>query len=285
MPNGSLREALRSFLQGWRDDLPAKWRQALAGAEPAFDQVRADLLLRDNEVVYPGRRGALVTGAPEGAHIFKSLDRLGPADVKAVVIGQDPYPRVGRATGRAFEQGDLSAWSGVGNLVTTSMKRLLQVASHQRTGDAGYLAASGWDQVQRDLVSGGLSFKRPRDQFDEWEDAGVLWLNAGLTLSHYEQGGAPEQKFGHIPLWQPIVRQIIKHLVQRPNGHVVFLTWGSFARDVLSGAGVTSEPGWGVTAGAAEYPHPATEGFLAPPNPLAKANAVLSRLGGKPINW
>jgi uracil-DNA glycosylase len=142
------------------------------------------------------RRGASLTGAPAGAHIFKSLDRLAPEDVKAVVIGQDPYPRVGRATGRAFEQGDLSGWSGAGNLVTTSMKRLLLMASHQRTGDATYLGSNGWGRVHTDLVSGVLNFKTSRLQFDEWEDAGVVWLNAGLTLSHCEQGGAQSRSLG-----------------------------------------------------------------------------------------
>jgi uracil-DNA glycosylase len=257
----------------------------LQGVEPAFGQIRDDLVLRDGEVIFPGRRGMSLTGAPPGAHIFKSLDRLAPGDVKAVVIGQDPYPRVSRATGRAFEQGDLSGWSGAGNAVTTSMKRLLQVASHQRTGEAGYLASDGWARFQSDLSSGALSFFAPRAQFDSWEDAGVLWLNAGLTLSHYEQGGAPEQAFGHIPLWQPIVRQIIRHLVSRADQRVVFLTWGAFARKVLAGAAVENEPAWGVTAGAAEYPHPATAGFLDPPNPLAKANTVLTGLGGSLIVW
>ena len=276
---------MRSFLHGWRDDVPASWQQALTGAEPDFDKVRDDLVLRDGEAVYPGRRGSSLTGAPVGANIFKSLERMAPEDVKAVVIGQDPYPRVGRATGRAFEQGDLSGWSGSGNLVTTSMKRLLQVASHQRTGDEGYLGAGGWDRVQSDLASAVLDFKTPGSQFDEWEDAGVLWLNAGLTLSHYEQGGAPEQKFGHIPLWQPIVRQIIRHLVQRLNKRVVFLTWGTFAQGVLTDAGVKNEPAWGITAGEAKSKHPATTDFINLPNPLTNANTALAGLGGTPITW
>jgi uracil-DNA glycosylase len=280
----SLRQAARALLAGWKEDLPARWQTLLADVEPAFEQVRADLLLRDGEVIYPGRRASPPSGAPSGAHIFKCLDRLPPEDVKAVVIGQDPYPRVGRATGRAFEQGDLTQW-GAGAQVTTSMKRLLQVASHQRRGDAAYLAAGGWARVQSDLGSGALNFKTPREQFDQWEDAGVLWLNAGLTLSHYAQGGAPEQKFGHIPLWKPVVRQIIQHLVRRNGRRVVFLAWGAFARDLLTSAGVRTEPAWRVTANEAFYPHPATTGFLKPPNPLASGNEVLVKMGGEPIVW
>lgn len=284
MSSVPLRKAMRSFLENWRNDITPAWRGVLEGVEPAFDQVRDDLVLRDGETIFPGRRGSPLDDAPAGAHLFKALDRLHPDSVKAMVIGQDPYPRVSRATGRAFDQGDLSGWAGAGNVVTTSMKRLLQAVAHYRTADIGYVEAGGWQKVQKDLEAGTLNFLAPSAQFAAWEDAGVLWLNAGLTLSHYEQGGAPEQKFGHIPLWRPIVNQIIRHLARRAGQPVVFLTWGGFARDVLTSSGVKNEPTWGVSASVANNDHPATEAFF-DPNPLADANRVLSELGGLPIPW
>lgn len=280
----SLRKAMRAFLKDWRGDVAPTWHAVLNGVEPAFDLIREDLVLRDDEIVFPGRRELALTGAPAGAHIFKALDRLPPDRVKAVVIGQDPYPRLSRATGRAFDQGDLSAWIGAGNVVTTSMKRLLQAVAQQRTGNDGYVKTGGWEKVQKDIAAGTLKFRMPGTQFDEWEDAGVLWLNAGLTLSHYERGGAPEQKFGHIPLWKPIVNQIIWHLVRRPEARVVFLTWGGFARDLLASTGVKTAPEWGVSADASDNEHPATEAFLKP-NPLALANATLVKLGSTAIPW
>ena len=42
-------------------------------------------------------------GTDREAHVFRAFDELEPDRVKAVVIGQDPYPHVTRATGRAFE--------------------------------------------------------------------------------------------------------------------------------------------------------------------------------------
>src|SRR5690242_10474093 len=109
-----LRDAMRKFLEGWRDDVPQAWRPILNGVEPALDRVRSDLVLRESETIYPGRKVSVPAGAPAGSYIFKSLDRLAPDRVKAVVIGQDPYTKVSQATGRAFEQGDLSAWAGPG---------------------------------------------------------------------------------------------------------------------------------------------------------------------------
>jgi len=272
-------------LDNWRDDLPADWKTVIKDVEPAFEKVKEELVLRETEVIFPGRLGSPVLGAPEGAYLFKSLEWLKPEDVKAVVIGQDPYPRRSRATGRAFEQGDLTGWFGEGNAVTTSMKRLLQVASHQRTGDEVYLGNNGWARVAADIQSGGLDFLPPRQQFDDWEKQGVLWLNAGLTLSRYEPGGAPEQTFGHLPLWRPVIRQILRYLAHRPDKQVVFLTWGGFAQKVLKDTGLATDPVWNVSAGAAECPHPATTGFLKFPNPLAQANTVRIALGGTAIRW
>lgn len=285
MPPIPLRQALFSYLNHWRNDLPGSWRGVLEGVEPAFDWVREDLFLHDGETIFPGRRGAAVPQAPAFAHVFRALEKLKPSAVKAVVIGQDPYPRISRATGRAFDQGDLTGWSGLGNSVTTSMRRLLQVAAHQRNGDESYLGTGGWNRVAVDIESGVLKFLAPREQFDAWEEQGVLWLNAGLTLSRYAPGGAPEQVFGHLPLWRPVIRQILRHLALRADKQVVFLAWGGFAQKVLADTELADEPVWNVSAGAATHVHPAAMNFLQLPNPLAKANSVLTELGGPEIEW
>jgi len=276
---------MRLFLEGWRDDVPQAWRPILSGVEPAFDKVRADLVLRDTETIYPGRRGSSLPKTPAGAHIFKSLDRLSPDKVKAVVIGQDPYTNIAQATGRAFEQGDLADWARNGVKVTPSMKALLRVAAHHRTGNNAYLGSGGWARVKADVSAGVVNFKTPRQQFDEWEDAGVLWLNAGLTLSKYVKGGGPEQRFGHLPLWEPVIQRIIQALVRRPNRTVVFLAWGLFAHNVLVHAGVMDDPAWNRSAGEARKPHPSTPQFFPPPNPLTSGNQKLTELGATGINW
>lgn len=286
MPDRDLSEALREYLRDWRDDLNLPWRAVLANTEPAFEDVREDLVLRETEFIYPARKGQALPGAAAGAHVFRALDRVEPANVHAVVIGQDPYPRVSRATGRAFEQGDLRAWTGAGNTVATSLKRLLQITAYQRTNDATFLAeGAGWQKVAAQLAAGTLTLEAPAALFNRWEDRGVIFLNAGLTISHYAQGGAPEQAYGHIPLWRPVIQRIFHHLVTRPQGRVVFLTWGAFARKVLKDSGVDKLPEWGTKADAATYAHPATPAFLQPPNPFAQANAVLSRIGGTQIDW
>lgn len=69
---------MRLYLQNWRDDVAPAWQAVLSSVEPAFDQIRDDLVLRDGETIFPGRRGSALAGAPAGAHIFRALDRLPP---------------------------------------------------------------------------------------------------------------------------------------------------------------------------------------------------------------
>jgi uracil-DNA glycosylase len=113
----------------------------------------------------------------------------------------------------------------------------------------------------------------------------VIFLNAGLTISRYVPGGGPEQKFGHIPLWRPIIHRILQALVNRTNGRVAILTWGGFAQNVLKSSGAQRLPAWVGRAAAVSAAHPAVPAFLKPPNPFAAANDAIHQLGGQPIAW
>jgi uracil-DNA glycosylase len=274
-----LRDALQTFTHKWKDDLPAPWR-------PIFDNVTLDpaivpqkLLLRDDEVIYPGRKNQLPPNAPKGSHVFRAFDRLNPADIRAVIIGQDPYPEVFRATGRSFDQGDLQEWS---SKTTTSLRKIMQALAYERTRNTYYFQPGGWLQILLDIKSGDLPLETPSALFDYWEDQGVLFLNAGLTLSRYSPGGAPEQRYGHIPFWKPFVSATLRHLAERPEGHIAFLAWGQFARNVVTEAGVQPGPRSVVV----NYPHPAAmTGFLVAPGPFGRANENLKRMGAPPIQW
>jgi len=287
MADQNLRQALRTFLAEWKNDLSPAWRQAIGEASPDFDAVRDDLLLRETETIFPGRRARPpVVGAPAGAHVFRALDNLAPQNVKAVILGQDPYPQIARATGRAFEQGNLSSWSEPGKEVASSLKAVVQALAFHRTSDPLFLqVAGGWDHVVRSLTSGSLQLEAPRALFDRWEAKGVLCINAAFTISRYVRGGGPEQEFGHLPLWRPVVIQILRFLAQRPNRSVVFLTWGSFARSVIQEAGLEQLPEWGRSASAAHKRHPSTPEFLEPPDPFARANELLTQMGSSRIDW
>jgi uracil-DNA glycosylase len=291
----TLREAMRAFLTNWRADLSEPWRELLSSVEPAFEDVGADLELHDGEVIFPGRKGSPVPGAPPRAHVFRALDGIRPSAVRVVILGQDPYPKLAWATGRAFEQGDITAWPRDRGDVAPSLARIIQVLAAARTGRSAYKRNdAAWRRVVDDLESGDLELQPPHRLFGELQRQGVLFLNTGLTLTRFQRGGAPEQLRGHIPLWRPIVRQILTRLATRTTGHVVFLLWGKPARAVFSDTGVEDAARaagtWSTRVAALAHTHPASvyEGrptFFRAPNPFTAANESLGEMGADPIEW
>ncbi|MGE0719066.1 MAG: uracil-DNA glycosylase [Alphaproteobacteria bacterium] len=281
-----LADALAGFARGWRDDLPDRWADALRTVEPDAASVAPDLTFDAAEPIFPARRAAPLPAARPDAHAFRAFDGLAPADVRCVLLGQDPYPRIARATGRSFEQGDLATWFQK-PAVTTSLRVLLQKLAEVRTGDPSLSAAGGWAAMTAGMRAGTMDLGTPRGLFDHWQERGVLCLNAGLTLTRYAQGGAREQMAGHIPFWRPVVGHALRHVAARPGGPVVFLLLGAPAQRLALAAGIREAAGhrWGRGVDAVALPHPAATGFLAAANPFRAVDAALVRMGGEPIGW
>jgi uracil DNA glycosylase len=287
----SLRDTMRLMLDGWRSDLPPAWSEALAGVEPDFEAIRPDLALHDGEVVFPGRRDRPPAGARADSHVFRALDGIAPAEVRVVVMGQDPYTRVEQATGRSFEQGDLADWLGKPK-VTPSLRRIVQALARHRTGRLGYLdGQGGWGRVVSDIRSGAVAIEGPRALWDRWQAQGVVFLNAILTFNRFQ----PDFQFrGHQPLWRPVLVRLLDVLVRRPDRALVCVAWGGKAADAIRSARVEESARaagtWGSHVRVVTGAHPNAIG--APPpffgvsgDPLAEVNAELVDMGGKAVEW
>lgn len=282
---------MRALLDGWRSDLAPAWSDALAGVEPDVDAVRADLSLADGEVVFPGRRGRAPQGARADAHVFRALDGIAPADVRVVVMGQDPYTRVEQATGRSFEQGDLADWLGKPK-VTPSLRRIVQALARRRTGNLAYLdGQGGWGRVVADIKSGALAIEGPRALWDRWQAQGVVFLNAILTFNRFQ----PDFQFGgHQPLWRPILVRLLDALARRKDAALVCVAWGGKAEAAIKGARVEQAARaagtWESHVRVVTASHP--NAFGAPPpffagsgDPLQDVNDALVAMGGKAVEW
>jgi uracil-DNA glycosylase len=286
-----LRDAMARLLDGWRADLAPAWSQALAGVEPDLSSVRADLEVADGEVVFPGRKDRPPPGARADAHVFRALDGIAPADVRVVVMGQDPYTRVEQATGRSFEQGDLADWLGKPK-VTPSLRRIVQALARRRTGTLAYLdGQGGWGRVVSDIRSGTLAIEGPRALWDHWQAQGVVFLNAILTFNRFE----PDHQFrGHQPLWRPVLVRILDVLARRPDRALVCVAWGGKAADAIRSARVEESARaagtWQTHVRVVTAAHP--NAFGAPPpffavsgDPLQDVNDALVAMGGQAVEW
>lgn len=136
---------------------------------------------------------------PSRALIFNAFIGLNPEDVKAVIIGQDPYPNA-LASGLAF-----SIPKGVP--LTSSLHTIINAV-------AGLTCA----HPPLALDHGDLS---------KWKTEGVLLLNSSLTIS-------PLREISHLTLWHPFIKCLLTKFVNN-NPNVPFLLWGKKAEQIAPG--------------------------------------------------
>lgn len=192
---------------------------------------------------------------------FRALELTPLANVKVVIVGQDPYHGPGQAEGLAFSVAP-------GHKLPPSLRNIFkELAREAALGSAGIPA------------SGSLL---------RWAQQGVLLLNTCLTVeqgspsSHASQG------------WEALTDAIIEVLLEsgRP---VVFMLWGAHAQKL--GEKMRGKPGF-APAQAAQgrhlvltANHPSPLSALRPPAPFigsghfGRANAFLSEQSEAPIHW
>ena len=227
--NVFLRDLLRKKFAGWKGDLPATWRKFLGETELNFESRAFMCQCRADEIVIPARKGQAIPGAPARAHLFRAFDQVKPESVRAVILGQDPYPNPAWATGRAFEQGNLTDWPLSRREIADSLRRMIQVLANARTGNVKYINGDqGWKILVEDLHKSRLSLDSPRSLFDHLQHEGVLLLNTSLTVS-VNVSSRPKRIRGHFQLWEPLLYRVLGFLASRERVPTVFLLWGEHA--------------------------------------------------------
>lgn len=139
-------------------------------------------------------------------------------NVKVVILGQDPYPQPGIATGRSFEVSTMRSWTEP--IKQTSFRNILRAIYAVYEGEATYT------QIRDRIKSGEFEILPPDKLFDSLESQGVLFLNTYLTC----RCGAP---LSHKSLWKPVADELIKYICAQKSDICWFL-WGSDARSYAS---------------------------------------------------
>lgn len=165
--------------------IPPDWRAAFAAHGLCLEVER--LIARTAEARASGR-----SIAPCDDAIFRALDLTPPDSVKAVILGQDPYPTPGHADGLCF-----SVRPGV------AVPRSLRNIFRELTEDLGFVAPS-------------------HGNLETWAQQGVLLLNTALTVEH--GAAAAHRGWG----WQGITDAIAAHVSDGAQP-VAFMLWGSSA--------------------------------------------------------
>jgi uracil-DNA glycosylase len=134
---------------------------------------------------------------PPGSFIFNAFNLTPFENVKAVIIGQDPYHGPGQAHGLCF-----SVQTGV-----PPPPSLLNI----------------FKELQNDI---GLSIPQ-HGNLTHWAQQGVLLLNASLTVRANEP--MSHAKIGWANFTDAVIRR-----VSDLRSNVVFLLWGKFAQEKQS---------------------------------------------------
>ncbi len=220
--------------------LPPAWQAALQA--PAVARALAGVIahveqrLAEGAVVYP-------------ATPFRALQGLSPADVRVVILGQDPYHGPGQAQGLAFS-------------VPDDCKRPPSLRNI-------------FSQIAQEFP--GTPLPRGND-LTRWTRQGVLLLNTSLTVedgqpaSHARRG------------WEAVTDALIS-LVARDPAPKAFLLWGAHAqaKQVL----LPDHSGHLVLM--ANHPSPLSARRPPAPflgcGHFARVNAWLADQGKTPIDW
>ena len=186
---------------------------------------------------------------PQGTRLA-ALD-LAPLDaVKVVILGQDPYHGAGQAHGLAFSVQD-------GVQVPPSLANI-------------------YKELQADL---GIP-PAPHGNLSAWASAGVLLLNAVLTVEEAQPGS--HQKKG----WEAITDAVVAAVAAKREP-CVFMLWGSHAQKKaaqVSGLNAAAEGRHLVLTAPHPSPLSAHRGFLGCRH-FSQANAFLTAKGRGAIDW
>lgn len=215
------------------------WAVALA---PVQGELRGVLAFLAAEVA------AGHTVLPSPSNVLRAF-RQPLADVKVLVVGQDPYPTPGHAVGLSFSV----------DRRTRPIPRSLTNIYKELEADLGFPAR----------VHGDLS---------AWADQGVLLLNrvlsvrAGAAGSHRGKG------------WEMITTAAITAVVNRlaadgRRAPLVAVLWGKDAESVRPVLGETP-----VVSSAHPSPLSASRGFFGS-TPFSRANTLLREQGVGEVDW
>ena len=216
--------------------MAADWAEAMAPVE--------DRIVRMGEFL----RGEIAAGRgylPAGDHVFRAFQRP-LADVRVLIVGQDPYPTPGHPIGLSFAV-DPHVWPLPRSLVNIYV---------ELRDDIGVVPPRNGDLTP-------------------WSDQGVMLLNRVLTVRPGES--ASHRGRG----WEEITEHAIATLVRRAEAGTpcAAILWGRDAQSLKPALGPIP---WVESV----HPSPlsASRGFFGS-RPFSRVNRLLAEQGGSEVDW
>lgn len=134
---------------------------------------------------------------PKIDDLFNAFKYTNPADLKVVILGQDPYPNKENAMGLSF-----------------SVKN-------------GVKIPASLNNIFKEIKSNYKEYEMPNDgNLENWARQGILLLNTTLTITEGKSNS--HSNIG----WNIITTNILKKLNDEKS-HIIFIGWGKNAQNTI----------------------------------------------------
>jgi uracil-DNA glycosylase len=138
---------------------------------------------------------------------------------RVIILGQDPYPQPGAATGRAFEVGNLKSWNQP--FKNISLKNILRALFKAYTGEV-----LKYNDLKQKFDN-EFPVLPPSLFFQNWEKEGVLLLNTSYTCT-------PGKPGSHRKNWEEFTH-ILLDFINHNASEATWFLWGNHAKEATAG--------------------------------------------------
>ncbi|MFA8434066.1 MAG: uracil-DNA glycosylase [Marinifilaceae bacterium] len=170
---------------------------------------------------------------PKNEWVLRFLE-MDVSQIRVIILGQDPYPQEGVATGRSFEVNGLNSWKD--KFRNVSLKNMVRaIYSAYRDENRKYSEIlSDINEGDRLPLPTDFQILPPNHLFRYWwEEQNVLLLNTAFTC----QIGSPNS---HTKIWAPFTRNVLEYIAQT-NPDITWFLWGNNAQKVVEGIHIVNK--------------------------------------------
>lgn len=186
---------------------------------------------------------------PVTENIFSAFQLCSLADLKIIIIGQDPYHQPKQAQGLAFSVNPGIPIPPSLKNIFKEIKSDLQKPNYEiKSGDLRYLAQQG-----------------------------ILLLNTTLTVRQ----GKPNS---HLQLWKGFTKKIIDYILEEKKD-IILMLWGNNAKNLIAKKKSTILEKHHIFKSTHPSPLSANRGGWFGVKMFSRVNQKLKELGKEPINW
>lgn len=137
--------------------------------------------------------------------------------IKVIILGQDPYPQKGVATGRAFEVATLNSWND--KFRNVSLKNIVRLIYKTYNGET-----LKYSEILN-KTNEDFNIQMPKTIFSNWEKQGVLLLNTSFTCRIGESNS-------HKAYWKDFT-QLLLNYIAKNNKKIKWFLWGNNAIEIV----------------------------------------------------